>query len=249
MSMSVETEPREIGDTSPAGLMAIGAPGNRSNHRTKQLVWPVLLALLGAAALSIDVPLAQWVRSKGVPGGVNKLCQLAEVFGHGAGAAAILLAAWVLAPRERTRLPRAIGTTYLAGLGANVVKFLLARSRPHTIEQLRGTSPLATFHGWLPAFSHGSAWQSFPSSHTAAAVGLALGLSWVFPRGKWLFAAFAVLAAGQRIVSSNHFLSDVLWGAALGWICAAACLPGGWLSPLFDRLETWQASLVQRVER
>ncbi len=249
MSMSVETEPREIGDTSPAGLMAIGAA-------RKPIQPPDEATRLARATGSFGSSGTQYRRAAGAMGAVQRRARRSEqalpigggvwsrrrsggdfASGLGVGAA------------QRTRLPRTIGTTYLAGLGANVVKFLLARSRPHTIEQLRGTSPLATFHGWLPAFSHGSAWQSFPSSHTAAAVGLALGLSWVFPRGKWLFAAFAVLAAGQRIVSSNHFLSDVLWGAALGWICAAACLPGGWLSPLFDRLETWQASLVQRVER
>lgn len=249
MSMTFETQREENPETSPGGRVPIAAPKSRRHSWVNQLAWPALLVLLGAAAMSIDIPLAEWIRAKGLPGSLNKICQLAEVFGHGVGASVILLAAWILAPQERTRLPRAIAATYLAGLGANVVKLFLARARPHSIDRLLDVRAIDTFHGWFPFLSNGSGWQSFPSSHTAVAAGLAVGLSWVFPRGKWLFAALAVLAGAQRIASGNHFLSDALWGAALGWICAAACLPGGWFSPFFDRLETWQIAFLQRGRR
>lgn len=245
MSMSVETE-RQEGEASSDGRPA---PRHQSPNWIGQLAWPALFILLGLAALKIDLPLAQWIRNKGLPGGLKKLFELAEVFGHGAGAMAILLTAWVLAPSQRLRLPRAIGATYLAGLGANVVKLCLARARPHAVDRLLDISVMDTFHGWFPGLANSSGWQGFPSSHTAVAAGLAVGLSWVFPRGKWLFAAFAVLAAGQRIASGNHFLSDVLWGAATGWICAGACLPGGWLSPVFDRLQSWQIARSEHSGR
>ena len=196
--------------------------------------------------MSVDISVAQWIRAKGFPSGLNKLFQLSEVFGHGLGTAAILLTIWVLAPQLRVRLPRVIGAAFLPGIGANVVKLCLARQRPYSIHRLTDIRVFDTFQGWFPFLSKGTAWQSFPSSHTAVAVGLALGLSWLFPRGKWLFAGFAVLAAVQRLTSAHHFPSDVLWGAAVGWMCGAACLPGGWLSPTFDRLE---AGLIARAAR
>jgi membrane-associated phospholipid phosphatase len=247
MSMPIETERMERGDAPIPRRTAIVRP-DEAGHGARKFVWPALLVLLGVAAMRVDLPLAHLLRSKGLPG-LNKPVQLAEVFGHGVGVAAILLTAWIVAPQVRAKLPRVVGAAYLGGLAADVAKLFLARARPHTIHQWTDLRVTDTFHGWFPFFSNGSSWQSFPSSHTAVAVGLAIGLSWLFPRGEWLFAAFAVLAGAQRVVSGNHFLSDVLWGAALGWLCATACMPGGWLSPLFDRLETWQIARSQRAVR
>ncbi len=200
------------------------------------MLWPTLFALLGLAALPIDVPISRWFLTVDFPGDVKKLFDLAEVFGHGTGAAGILLAAWVLAPQRRAGLPRVICCTYLAGMGANILKLTLARHRPNWAD-LNG-SVWATFGPWFPLGSLDSASQGFPSGHTSLAVGLAMGLTWLVPRGKWLFTFFALLVALQRIVSGYHFPSDTLWGAAVGWLCAAACLPEGWFAERFARLET-----------
>ena len=102
---------------------------------------------------------------------------LAEVFGHGAGVAAILLTAWVLAPEQRRQLPRVICCAYGAGLAADGMKLLLSRGRPYKTDLSSITSVWQTFPGWFPLFSSGSAGQSFTSAHTATAVGLALGLA------------------------------------------------------------------------
>jgi membrane-associated phospholipid phosphatase len=69
----------------------------------------------------------------------------------------------------------------------------------------------------------GYAVQSFPSSHAATAAGLAVALAALYPRGRWLYLTFAMLAGLQRIEAQAHFASDVLAGAALGCIVAAAC--------------------------
>jgi membrane-associated phospholipid phosphatase len=119
---------------------------------------------------------------------------------------------------------------------ANVVKMTLSRRRPFKLDEL-SVSVFQTFEQWFPWTSAGSAGQAFPSGHTTTAVALALGLAWLIPRGKWLFATFAVMAAMQRMASGYHYLSDTLWGAALGWFCAAAFLPGGWMAGFLDRLD------------
>ncbi|MCE9527851.1 MAG: phosphatase PAP2 family protein, partial [Planctomycetales bacterium] len=64
-----------------------------------------------------------------------------------------------------------------------------------------------------------------------------MGLAYLYPRGRWLFAILAALVGLQRMHSLNHYLSDVLAGAAIGTlvgIAATSRLPTNrWL----DRLE------------
>ncbi len=209
-----------------------------SNQRnwTFQFAWPALLALLGIAAMTIDMPLAQWFHTKQFPRDLKKMCDLGEVFGHGFGAGMILLSAFILAPNQRYRLPRVVVAAYLAGIAGTVSKLAYSRHRPNKMDGLE-TTVFNSFGSWFPFFSTTSDWQSFASGHSAMAAGLAIGLTWLFPRGKWLFTALAALVMLQRLASGYHYLSDTLWGAAIGWLLAAACLPGGWLAKPFDRLE------------
>jgi len=203
----------------------------------RPLLVPIVLALLGGAALTIDIPVERWFKAGYEGGAIKKLFDLDEVFGHGVGVAMILLSVFVLAPDLRWKLPRVVACAYLSGLVAISMKLFLARSRPDTTKLDSINGVLETFGTWFPWFSTKSAWQSFYSGHTATAIGLALGLSWLLPRGKWLFMGLAVLVGFQRMAGAHHYPSDVLWGAATGWLVASACLPGGWLSGPFDRLE------------
>lgn len=76
-------------------------------------------------------------------------------------------------------------------------------------------------------FMHsGTAFQSFPSGHMAAACAV-VGVLWIwYPRWRWLYMA-AVVAVGLVLIGANsHFLSDAIAGAFLGastgWIAATA---------------------------
>ncbi|MCC7085731.1 MAG: phosphatase PAP2 family protein [Pirellulales bacterium] len=211
-------------------------PSRQPRGVTFQFGVPAMLAMLGVAAMAVDMPLARLIDSGFVPDEIKKLFDLAEVFAHGYGFLAILIAVSVLAPERRRGLVRIASGWVFAGVVANLLKMALARRRPLKLFDLN-ISVFQTFDGWLPLTSAGSAGQAFPSGHTTSAFALAVGLSWLIPRGKWLFASFAILAAMQRMVSGYHYLSDTLWGAALGWLCAAAVLPGGLLSRFFDRFD------------
>lgn len=219
----------------PPHVLPHDPPQPRRASLTSQLAWPTLWGLLGVAAMSVDVPWARLIKGGYLPDEIKEVCRLAEVFGHGVGAAAILLAVWVLAPQRRPALPRVISATYLGGITANLLKLMVSRYRPFRANMQ--SSVFDTFQQWFPLLSAGSGGQSFPSGHSATAAGLAVGLTWMFPRGKWFFYGCAALAAMQRMASGYHFLSDTLWGAALGCLCAKACLPDGWFSSFFDRVE------------
>src|SRR5262245_41269469 len=104
--------------------------------------------LLAPAALAIDLPIAQFCQAKHVPSALRKLVTLAEVFGHGAGVALILLAVVALDPRGWRRLPVLAGSAYGAGLLADLGKLLVVRTRPG-ISDLTANAQ-ATFLGWRP---------------------------------------------------------------------------------------------------
>jgi membrane-associated phospholipid phosphatase len=199
------------------------------------LILPVLLLAAAAAALRVDCLLAQWCVDKKCPGEFRRLFGIAEPFGNGYGVVAVALAIYLLDPARRRKLGRFLAMSFGAGMAANGLKLLVARWRPHKFD-FSGTLQ-DTFIQWLPMGAGGSARQSFPSAHTATAVGLAIALAWLYPRGRRLFAGLAVLVACQRVASGAHYLSDTLVGMSVGWVAAMPFLHNAWLAAQFDRLE------------
>jgi membrane-associated phospholipid phosphatase len=208
---------------------------------------PLAFAVTAGLAIQIDCPISQWWiawrdHPQEFPKYVHKtllfvrdLLTIFENFGNGMGVAVIAISIFVLDPARRWAIPRLLGCAYGAGLAANGMKMLLVRTRPNEFDFLGDA--WSTFGAWLPGSSAGSMGQSFPSAHAATAVGLAAGLAWLYPRGRWLFFAFALLTGCQRIQTGAHFLSDVLAGAALGSLVALAFLKCGWLPGWMERLE------------
>lgn len=203
--------------------------------RWRPFVLPLLLVAAAALALAIDCPLAQWCVDKNCPRFLRRLCAVSEPFGNGLGVMLIALGIYVLDPVRRGKLPRVLAMSLGAGMAANGFKLLVARVRPRHFD-FSGTLQ-DTFGRWLPLGAGGSARQSFPSAHAATAIGLAIALGWLYPRGRWLFAALALLVACQRMEGGNHYLSDTLVGAAVGWVVAMPFLYNAWLAAQFDRLE------------
>jgi membrane-associated phospholipid phosphatase len=219
--------------TSNASVPAPPAPGALLASRPlgSHFLAAALLAALAAVALFIDLPVARWLNERSVPGEWKRLVQLSEVFGWGGSVALIILVAARLDQRGWRIVPRLAVAALGAGLFADGIKLLLARLRP-SAASLDTMTALDTFVAWLPAFhrdslpsSYAHPLQSFPSAHAATAVGLALGLAGLYPRGRWLFACFATLACFQRIEAQAHFVSDVLAGAAVGFV-VAGCVCG-----------------------
>jgi len=180
----------------------------------KRLLLPAVLAVLAVAALWLDIPIAHYFLAKPWRGDLAKLASLCETFGYGGTVVFILLAAAVLDPRGWRVLPRLAIAAYGAGLLADLIKLPIGRHRPLD-EKFAGETAWQTFTDW-PSHQHVHLTQSFPSAHTATATGLACGLAFFYPRGKWLFVVLAILTALQRLHACEHYLSDVLAGAAVG---------------------------------
>lgn len=189
-----------------------------------------------AVALWIDCPLAAWCVADGCPSGLAHLLKAIEPFGNGVGVIVIAIAVYQLDPRRRPMIARLIALSLGAGLAADGLKMLVMRVRPKAFDFHGGVAQ--TFGQWFPLLSEPSGGQSFPSAHTATAVGLAIGLSWLYPRGRGLFVALALLVACQRIESGYHFASDTVVGAAVGLLVALALLKIGLAPSWFERLES-----------
>ncbi len=210
------------------------------------LLAALAVALCGLALIGVDRPISAALRQWHLPGDLAKAINLSEVFGHSLGVAAILLSVLLLAPGRRPTVWAAIVITLASGLAANALKSCFVRVRPHSADLIRVADPgeyqvvraaagprLPDGRELVPVRLTDSRQRSFPSGHAATAWGLALGLSFVFPRGVLLFACFASLASLQRITSGAHFPTDVLAGAAIAFTVTALLLP---LSPIKKRL-------------
>lgn len=212
----------------------------------RYLACSLICAVLAVAALQVDVPLRNAVSEAGtlnIPGDVRRLVTLAEVFAHGFGVAACIAVAVALDRRGWRIAPRLAIGAFGAGLLADVCKLQVARVRPKFAgDNLAsvGDTFLAIFPWYSPeqlGRPLNNAVRSFPSGHTATAVGFAIVLSSLYPRGRWLFALFAALAAFQRIESGMHYLSDTLAAASIGFLVGAAVCGRTKLHARLERLE------------
>jgi membrane-associated phospholipid phosphatase len=91
---------------------------------------------------------------------------------------------------------------------ATGVKFLTGRERPNSADGAHSFDPFRTGD------------TSFPSGHTALAFGMATALAAEVP-GAWDDVGFLGLATAtglSRINDNRHWLSDVVAGAAVGFI-------------------------------
>ncbi len=209
----------------------------------RQFVVPAVLVLAAAAALGIDMPIARalrtWNESPAIHAGLSYF-DMFEMFGHGAGVIVLVLVMHQLDRQRRWAIPRVLLCALAAGGLADLLKLIVLRVRPYEFRPFElglDSSVWSTFNGWFPALTAGSPGQSFPSAHTATAVGFAAALIWVYPQGQRLFCILAILVGCQRIVCGAHYPSDVLIGAAAGWVVAQLFLNVGLAPGWFARLE------------
>jgi membrane-associated phospholipid phosphatase len=191
------------------------------------------------AAFSVDFSVAQWFhpgRPLGVDHGaarshgpryLHDVATISELFGRGECVLLVAILIWRLDRARLWAIPGLAMTALLSGVAADGVKMLIARARPHHFDLLG--SVWNSFGPLLPLGSLGAPNQSFPSAHTATAMGLAISLMVIYPSARGLFCLMPLLVAYQRVDCGAHYLSDVLCGAAVGCIVAAVTLRAHWL--------------------
>jgi membrane-associated phospholipid phosphatase len=196
------------------------------------------LVIAGIGSLWIDIFVASR-QMDGIPGDIRGVVRLSEIFAHGFGLIVIVLVLWTVTPRFRRMMPRLVACVVLPGLVVQSIKLLIARKRPKSFGTDMANSVGETWIGLSPNWEIGNrhAIQSFPSGHAATAFGLAIGLSWLFPRGRYVFFVLALLASFQRIESGAHWVSDVIAGACVAIGICFVIFRQGSLGKAFCRLE------------
>jgi membrane-associated phospholipid phosphatase len=183
--------------------------------------------LAAIAAFSVDISIYHSLGPRRGPRYIHDLATWSELFGRGEFVLVVAVLIWRLDRSRLWAIPGLATTALLSGVAADGVKMLIARARPHHFEFLG--SVWSSFGPWLPLTSLGSPNQSFPSAHTATAMGLAISLMVLYPSARFLFCLMPVFVAYQRMECGAHFFSDVLCGAAVACIVAATTLGAGWL--------------------
>lgn len=134
--------------------------------------------------------------------------------------------------RRRTRVLMAVLVAQLlAMLVFNGVKYSVARHRPESavinlsVNQAHvGDLRVGwTWIGWQPINSNRAA-QSFPSGHTAAAFALTGVLAFYYSRIAWMLWILAAGCGFSRVIEHQHWLTDCVAGALIGYLAAVAAL-------------------------
>jgi len=95
-----------------------------------------------------------------------------------------------------------------SGLTAMFIRMIAGRKRP----------PLTSNHTDFIGFTSNNRFQSFPSGHTTVAFAFSTVLAEYFdsPWSRIGFYGLAGLAATERIINNEHWLTDVILGALIG---------------------------------
>lgn len=97
-----------------------------------------------------------------------------------------------------------------SGILVHILKFSFGRQRPHLS---------ASFDPWVfKPFTTDWNFHSFASGHTQVMFTVATMLCLALPKGKWIFYFAAAFIAFTRVITHDHFLSDVIGGAVVGYV-------------------------------
>jgi len=215
--------------------MTAPTPANREPRTlfTKCVGWIVFSGLLIASAMAVDEPLGRWLDLRAQPRW-HLFASWVSLLGEWWVLASVggLFGAFFFFRRQPQRMRSAFLVTLTGlstGLCATILRFLIGRTRP--IANL----PQGFYGIW-----HDSHWiigqykfSSFPSGHTATAVGFAAALWQLDRRAGLLAGLLAALVAWSRIALSRHHFSDIVAAALLG--VGGARLAMARLGPLLDR--------------
>ncbi len=167
------------------------------------------------AMLFLDQPLAWLCRS--LPDAVHAVARwfsLLASFPFALGLCMVLVAVYFIRVYARGRsrysgLPFLFVSISVLGtwLLAYLLKMLFGRMRPLMLFEYGRYG-----FEWFRA---GYDYNSFPSGHAAVAFGFWFALAALAPKFRWFFVAAAILLSATRVLTTAHFVSDVVSSALL----------------------------------
>ncbi|MGH7242590.1 MAG: phosphatase PAP2 family protein [Phycisphaerales bacterium] len=206
--------------------------------------WPVLPILLGLCLVPIDGAVRQWVYGHRVGGDLRRELEFLQQFGAISSVVILMLVVVLLDSRPRewkwSRIFDWIAAACIAGGIGHLLKIFIGRPRPLFDDPMHVLGPVGKYpvelkdgsrtliHAWDYGSGVASDLWSMPSSHALAAASLAVSLTILYPKLRWLCVGLVLVVCLARVVLGAHYPSDVMVGMGLGWWIASAAMRARW---------------------
>lgn len=190
-------------------------------------------------AIPLDGTINELRRAFTIGGDIRRELSTWQQFGA-IGSLVFVVAVFASAiPARARRMWDVVVACLIVAAACALLKMLFGRARPDIglgvsdpglLFGVSGLIPVEHDGVWrlVPAWRAGYPTASFPSSHTAAAAALAVGLRHVEPRLGWLVPVMVGIVGCARVLLGAHWASDVIAGSAVGLILAEAAMRGRW---------------------
>lgn len=210
--------------------------------------WPVIPIAVGLCMIPLDGAVRQWAYSHRIGGDVKRELEFLQQFGAISSVVILMLVVILLDSRPRdwkwSRIFDWVAAASIAGAIGHLLKIFIGRPRPLFDDPMHVLGPFgkypvelkngsrALIHAWDYSSGVASDLWSMPSSHALAAASLAVSLTLLYPKLRWLCVGLVIIVCIARVVLGAHYPSDVLVGAGLGWWLASAAMQRRWGSKL-----------------
>lgn len=205
-------------------LERLAAALRRPSPGLKRFALLTLTALVGFAVAYawIDIPLAR--AFEGISPKLHRIAAVVTRFGEGGvylvPLGLFFLWAWLKGARLwACRAGFVFAAVVLPGIIGDIMKPVFGRARPAMLFR-------ENFFGFTWGSPHANDW-SFPSGHSITVAALAVALYAIEPPLWPAYATLALLVMASRIVLDQHYFSDVIAGAYLGFAVAWALVATG----------------------
>jgi membrane-associated phospholipid phosphatase len=201
-------------------------------------------AVLFAAALAVDRPVAHWVQDNKPIKLKDQHWKLFKRPGEFKYLVPIVIAVGLLHPLKWRGAMVLLTASAISGVMYSG-KWFFGRMRPaHVIEPF-------TFHPFIEGWRGflGVEDLSFPSGHTSLAFAFAMALAFLLPRGRVVFFPIAAGVGVERVLEGAHYPSDVVAGAAAGMLSGLLAIRLGRRFFGVPSSDPTPATLIERAAR
>lgn len=211
----------ETGAVPPAGE-SIPVAGLSMPHDLKTKAHskvPGRLAIAGLLMMPLDEELMHSIPRTEAGRKSDTVTEAVNTLGDGPILLATIGGLYALGSRyDRDTAKLALAALLNAGVATEVIKLLTGRERPYV------SCDADVFHG---ATDNSNDRKSFPSGHTSTVFAVATVLANRHPEQNWLYYGLASAVGLARVRKSQHFPSDVVFGAAIGMQAGDDAICGG----------------------